>query len=104
MHDFNCTEADDMHYELMAERTKYLKENPEGVSIMCKAMEEMRNNASEEKAISIAKNLLQIGSLTYEQIARINEFREPYILGSCHRKSSPFLFLYQKTAIMDRNI
>ena len=59
-----------MHYELMAERTKYLKENPEGVSIMCKAMEEMRNSASEEKAISIAKNLLQIGSLTYEQIAK----------------------------------
>ena len=73
MHDFNCTEADDMHYELMAERTKYLKENPEGVSIMCKAMEEMRNNASEEKAISIAKNLLQIGSLTYEQIAKATE-------------------------------
>ena len=73
MYDFNCTEADDMHYELMAERTKYLKENPEGVSIMCKAMEEMRNNASEEKAISIAKNLLQIGSLTYEQIAKATE-------------------------------
>lgn len=45
MHDFNCTEADDMHFALMAERTKYLKENPEGVSIMCKAMEEMRNEA-----------------------------------------------------------
>lgn len=45
MHDFNCTDADDMHYELMAERTKYLKENPEGVNIMCKAMEEMRNEA-----------------------------------------------------------
>lgn len=73
MHDFNCTEADDMYYELMAERTKYLKENPEGVSIMCKAMEEMRNHASEEKAIAIAKNLLQIGSLTYEQIARATE-------------------------------
>ena len=57
----------------MAERTKYLKENPEGVSIMCKAMEEMRNIASEEKAISIAKNLLQIGSLTYEQIAKATE-------------------------------
>ncbi len=73
MHDFNCTEADDMHYDLMAERTKYLKENPEGVSIMCKAMEEMRNHASEEKAIAIAKNLLQIGSLSYEEIAKATE-------------------------------
>lgn len=45
MHDFNCTRADEMHYDLMAERTKYLKENPEGVGIMCRAMEEMRNEA-----------------------------------------------------------
>ena len=73
MHDFNCTEAGDMHYDLMAERTKYLKENPEGVNIMCKAMEEMRNHASEEKAIAIAKNLLKIGSLSYEEIAKATE-------------------------------
>lgn len=42
MHDFNCTEADDMIFGLMAERTRYLKENPEGVNEMCKAMEDMR--------------------------------------------------------------
>ena len=28
MHDFNCTKADDMNFELMAERTRYLKESP----------------------------------------------------------------------------
>ncbi len=28
MHDFNCTDADDMNFELIAERTRYLKENP----------------------------------------------------------------------------
>lgn len=48
MHDFNCTNADDMNYDLLAERTRYLKENPEGVSIMCKAMEDMRDNARAE--------------------------------------------------------
>ena len=32
-----------MHYELLAEKTRYLKENPEGVSEMCKVMEELRN-------------------------------------------------------------
>ena len=31
MHDFNCTQAADMHFELMANRTRYLKENPKGV-------------------------------------------------------------------------
>lgn len=45
MHDFNCTNADDMHFDLMAERTKYLKENSEGVNIMCKIMEEIRDEA-----------------------------------------------------------
>ena len=30
MHDFNCTKADDMNFDLIAERTRYLKENPKG--------------------------------------------------------------------------
>ena len=42
MHDFNCTKAEDMNFELMAERTRYLKENPKGVNDMCKVMEELR--------------------------------------------------------------
>lgn len=73
MHDFNCTDADDMNYDLIAERTRYLKENPEGVNLMCKSMEDMRNRACEEKAVSIARNLLQLGTLTYEQIAKATE-------------------------------
>lgn len=35
MHDFNYTKAEDMNFELMAERTRYLKEDPKGVSEMC---------------------------------------------------------------------
>lgn len=42
MHDFNCTKAEDMNFELMAEQTRYLKENPKGVGAMCKVMEELR--------------------------------------------------------------
>lgn len=30
MHDFNCTDPNDMHFLEMAERTRYLKENPKG--------------------------------------------------------------------------
>ena len=55
MHDFNCTSADEMHYSLMSERTKYLKENPEGVSFMCKAMEEMRNDTKIKTVIQLGK-------------------------------------------------
>ena len=46
MHDFNCTQAADMNFELMAERTRYLKENPKGVQEMCKMMEDMRKESS----------------------------------------------------------
>ena len=30
MHDFNCTDANDMNFELIASKTRYLKENPKG--------------------------------------------------------------------------
>ena len=45
MHDFNCTQASDMVFPLMAEKTKYLKENPKGVSEVCKQMEDLRNES-----------------------------------------------------------
>ncbi len=65
MHDFNCTQADDMNFELMAERTRYLKENPKGVQEMCKVMEDMRNESLRE----VAKRMLADGMLTLEKIA-----------------------------------
>lgn len=48
MHDFNCTDAGEMNYELLAQKTRYLKENPKGVSEMCKIMEELRNESYAE--------------------------------------------------------
>ena len=48
MHDFNCADAEDMHYELLAEKTRYLKESPKGVSEMCKIMEELREESFAE--------------------------------------------------------
>ncbi|MDE7432420.1 MAG: Rpn family recombination-promoting nuclease/putative transposase [Lachnospiraceae bacterium] len=69
MHDFNCTRADDMNFELMAERTRYLKENPEGVSKMCKIMEDMRNETLKESAVNTAKRMIADGMLALEKIA-----------------------------------
>lgn len=48
MHDFNCTDADEMNYKLLADRTRYLKESQKGVEMMCRSMEEMRDRAKEE--------------------------------------------------------
>ena len=77
MHDFNCTDAADMNFELLAEKTRYLKENPKGVSEMCKVMEDLRDESyaegraegREEQAQMTARNLYQQG-LSVEQIAR----------------------------------
>ena len=65
MHDFNCMEADAVNFELMAERTRYLKENPKGVQEMCKMMEDMRKESLKE----VAKRMLADGMLTLEKIA-----------------------------------
>ena len=73
MHDFSCTDASEMNFELMAERTRYLKENPEGVSEMCKVMEDMRTQerreTRRETMMEVAKKLLLDGTLTLEKIA-----------------------------------
>lgn len=67
MHDFNCMEADNMNFELMAKRTRYLKENPKGVSEMCKAMEDMRNETAERVLIQTIRNLMETMKWSAEQ-------------------------------------
>lgn len=48
MHDFACTDPNEMHYEELASRVRYYKESKEGVLIMCKAMEDMREESRQE--------------------------------------------------------
>ena len=69
MHDFSCTDAEQMHYQILANRVRYFKEDTEGVVTMCKVMEDMRNEAAREKALSIARRVLELGKLSYEEIA-----------------------------------
>lgn len=47
MHDFLCSDPSRMHYDIMADRTRYFKENVEGVSEMCRIMEELRTESIE---------------------------------------------------------
>ena len=69
MHDFSCTVPDDMYYDELAERVRFFKESKEGVAIMCRAMEDMRNQTLREGMIEVAKKLLTDGTLTLEKIA-----------------------------------
>lgn len=81
MHDFNCTSADDMHFSILAEKTRYLKENPKGVSEMCKVMEDLRDESYAEglehgevkKAKEMALKLNQKGT-ALEEIADLVGF------------------------------
>ena len=70
MHDFYCTDPKDMNYKILAERVRYFKEDEKGVAVMCKAMEDMRNETARETCLETARSLLTIGKLTYEEIAQ----------------------------------
>ena len=74
MHDFSCTDAKDMKYRALAERVRYFKEDEKGVAAMCKAMEDMRNEAKLEERKEIACSLLADGELSYEKIAKHTGF------------------------------
>lgn len=81
MHDFHCRHADDMHYAVLAERVKHLKEDEGGVTSMCKIMEDMRNEAAAEAAAEatiaakkdVALALIRDRSLPFEKIAEITK-------------------------------
>ena len=70
MHDFSCTSADEMHYQILADRVRYFKEDKEGVATMCKIMEDMNNEAAKRNSIETARVLLAMGKLSYEEIAQ----------------------------------
>ena len=69
MHDFSCTDAADMHYGTLADRVRFFKESKEGIEIMCRAMEDMRNQTLKEGMINVAKKMLEDGTIRLEKIA-----------------------------------
>ena len=77
MHDFSCTNPDNMNYEVLAKRAKYFKQDMEGVGIMCKMMEDMRNEAAQkaaqkaalDSAKETAKRMIKKGKMSLEEIA-----------------------------------
>ena len=75
MHDFNCTDAGDMNFALLADRTRYLKESPKGVSEMCKVIEDMRKRERIETMFNSVKALMESMKWTAEQAM---PFRRPF--------------------------
>ena len=61
IHDFGCTKPSDMYFSETSESAHKYKETEEGVSEMCKMMEDMRNNAQEAgEKIGMIKTLIAL--------------------------------------------
>ena len=76
MHDFSCTDPANMYYDVLAERVRFFKESKEGVSIMCKVMEDMRNESlkegmKEEKKLTVLR-MFGAGKYNLNDIAEIS--------------------------------
>ena len=69
MHDFFCTDPDDMNYKELADKVRYFKENEEGVATMCKVLEDMRKESKWEQIVASVRRWLSMG-LSHEQIAK----------------------------------
>ena len=73
MHDFSCTNPDDMNYDALAKRARYFKQDEKGVAAMCKIMEDMRNEAAKkavlDSARETAERMIKDGEIALEKIA-----------------------------------
>lgn len=69
MHDFACTDPDDMHYSVLADRVRFFKESKEGVAAMSKIMDDMRKETLEEGMLDVARRMLSDGTIDLNKIA-----------------------------------
>lgn len=76
MHDFSCENPDDMKLRLLAEKTRYFKKDEKGVKRMCKIMEDFAAEERNEEREEIAIGLLEIGKMTYAEIAAVAKLSE----------------------------
>lgn len=80
MHDFRTSNPNEMKYKPLANRTRYFKEDEEGVGSMCKIMEDMRKEVIAEAAraeharkCENAKTLIKMNKLSLEEVKKIND-------------------------------
>lgn len=80
MHDFSCKNPDDMYFKILADKTRYYKEDAKGVAAMCKIMEELIDNEKKEIALKMLKDkklkreeIAQYFNLTLEQVEMLEE-------------------------------
>ena len=67
MHDFSCTDADDMNFRELAEKVRFYKEDEKGVAEMCKVMEDMRNEEAKKIRLEAIKSIMESFGVTIEK-------------------------------------
>ncbi len=71
MHDFLFSDPDDMYTELLADKARYLKSDPKGVDIMCKVMEDLREESIQrgidQNRVESIRNLMLTLKMTAQQ-------------------------------------
>ena len=70
MHDFSCTNADDIHYTEIAEGFRFFKEDDEGVRSMCRSIEEMLKEEKERNTLEFARQMIALGKNTIDDISK----------------------------------
>ena len=73
MQDIYCTNPDNMHYNELAEKVRYLKESTEGVATVKSVVDEIREEGRQEAKTETAKRMLEMGGFTVDVIAKAND-------------------------------
>lgn len=68
MHDFWCKNPDDMNFGVLADTTRYFKEDKEGLHIMCRAVEEMIDKEKDEIQVSNIQKLMKKQNMSFEEV------------------------------------
>ena len=87
MHDFFCTDPDDMHFKALVEKARFFKQDEKGVAAMCKVMEDMRNETAWLTKAESVLRWLDMG-LSPEQIAKGEDLTVEQVKEIAGQKSS----------------
>ena len=79
MHDFSCSNPDDMNYKVLATTARYFKEEKEGIRAMSRVMEKMITEVVTDTKKDSAVRMLEDGKLTIEQISKYLDLPEEFV-------------------------
>ena len=79
MHDLTCSDPDEMYYQELAKKVRYLKRDNRGIKEMTEYYDKWEKEIAEEVAketientsLEIAMNLITDGTLSYDAIAKV---------------------------------